>query len=104
MSISKKPFSSRGNEQTMKEAIAAMLDVYRLRGRLSEQQLLASWEKVLGSVVARRTDKLYIKNKILFAHLSSAALRQELHYEREKIKDLLNKEVGAEVITDIVLK
>jgi hypothetical protein len=37
----------------------------------------------------------------LFVQLNNAALKQELSYGREKIKKMLNKEVGEEVLLDV---
>ena len=52
--------------------------------------------------MAKYTRNLYIRNQILYVHLSSAALRQELMMGRELLVRKLNEKVGANVITNII--
>ena len=74
-----------------------------LESPLNEQRLLAAWPKVLGPA-AIYTDGLFIRNQVLYVHLTSAVLRQELMMGRALLVRHLNKEVGATVITDIVFR
>jgi len=71
---------------------------------MSETQIIASWEAVVGKMIAKHTQKLFIHKKILFVTLDSAALREELSYARQKLIKVLNKKVGMEVIKDIIFK
>ena len=75
-----------------------------LESPLNERRLIAAWSEVLGSAVASYTRELYIKNQVLYVHLTSAALRQELMMERELLVRNLNRHVGAQVITDIMFR
>jgi predicted nucleic acid-binding Zn ribbon protein len=95
---------SKHNEHTLKEAIDQLLKAYKLDGKLAERRLIASWEKVMGTMIARHTKDLYIKQKQLFVTLDSAALRNELLLAKTKIVKMLNEEAGSEVITEVVLK
>lgn len=90
------------NEQSIKEVISELLEAYKLESKLNQVQLINSWEKLLGKNLAKHTKELYIKNQILYVKVDSAALRQELSYAKEKIRDSLNKEVGKNVIEDII--
>ena len=96
--------SRRSNDQTIKEAVDSMLKAYRLDGKLQQLKLIDSWEKLMGPTVAHRTVEIKIYGKKLFVILNSASLRQELFQEREKIIKLLNEEVGAAVIEEIVFQ
>ena len=49
-------------------------------------------------------DEVVLKNKTLYVNISSSVLRQELSYGKQKIVELLNKEIGSEVITKVVLR
>ncbi|HET6225061.1 MAG TPA: DUF721 domain-containing protein [Bacteroidia bacterium] len=95
---------SKHNEHTLKEAIEQLLKAYRLDGKLAERKLIASWEQVMGAMIAKHTTDLYIKHKQLFVTLDSAALRNELSLAKTKIVKMLNEEVGSEVITEVILK
>ena len=90
------------NEISIKEAIKKLLKAYRLEDKLNETRLINSWEKVVGKLISKHTTNLYIKKKILFVRLDSAALKTELSYSKEKIIKMLNDEVGVETIYGIV--
>lgn len=81
-----------------------MLDTYRLRDRLNEAKIIHAWNRVVGEMIARNTSDLRIRNGTLYIKVSSAPLRNELMFARKKILVALNREAGAEVISDIVLK
>lgn len=95
---------SKHNEHTLKEAIDQLLKAYKLDGKLAERKLIASWEQVMGAMIAKHTKDLYIKHKQLFVTLDSAALRNELSLAKTKIVKMLNDEAGSEVITEVILK
>ena len=95
---------SKHNEHSLKEVIDQLLKAYKLDDKLAERKLIASWEAVMGVMIAKHTKDLYIKHKQLFVTLDSAALRNELLLAKTKIVKMLNDEVGTEVINDVILK
>ena len=94
----------KSNEQPLKDAVTDMLKAFNLEERMLQYKLIASWEKIMGPTVARRTVEIRFYEKKLFITLNSASLRQELFNERDKIRNLLNEETGAEVVTEVVFK
>jgi predicted nucleic acid-binding Zn ribbon protein len=95
---------SGSNNQSLGDAIREFLHSYHLEDKLNETKVIQSWGKVVGPMVEKHTHGLYIRNRILFVKVESAALRQELSYSRSKIIAALNKEVKSEVIEDLVLR
>ena len=89
-------------DQSIGAAIKEFFQAYHLEEKVNETQLIHSWEKVLGTLIANHTRDLKIRNKILFVRIDSPALRNELIYQKEKILNSLNGEVNAKVIEDIV--
>ncbi len=75
-----------------------------LEAPLNEYRLLQAWKDVTGPAVNRYTDNLYIKNQVLYVHLTSSVLRQELMMGRALLVKDLNKQVGAQVIVNIVFR
>jgi predicted nucleic acid-binding Zn ribbon protein len=94
----------KSNQQPLKEVIEEYLAAFKLDSKLTELKLVGSWEKIMGRTIAKHTQEIYIKNKILYLKLNSSVLRNELSFGKEKIIQLMNQEVGAEVIVDVVLK
>lgn len=84
--------------------IDQLLKAYKLDDKLAERRLIASWESVMGAMIAKHTKDLYIKHQQLFVTLDSAALRNELSLAKTKIVKMLNDEVGSQVIVEVILK
>ncbi len=87
---------------SLKEAIDEMLEFYRLRTKFDETYIAAHWEKIMGSPIAVRTTQIYVKEGKLFIALDSAPLRNELLMAKHKIITLINQEIGAELISEVV--
>lgn len=92
------------NDQTVREAIDALLRTYGLDGKMREVRLIGSWEKVMGKMIARHTKEIFIRERKLFVRVDSAALREELSYAKEKLVKMLNEEAGGSVIDEVVLQ
>lgn len=75
-----------------------------LESPLNEQRLLDAWPQILGPTIDSYTQNLFIRNQVLYVHLTSAALRQELMMGRELLVRNLNQKVGATVITNIIFR
>ena len=95
----------RKNEPTdLGTAFKEMLKAFRIEGRFHENNLINSWEKVMGTPIAKRTSKLYIHDKKLYVFLSSAPLKHELNMSRDKILVMLTKEFGESIINEVIIK
>tara|TARA_B100000780_G_C20882803_1_gene351225 strand:- start:73 stop:363 length:291 start_codon:yes stop_codon:yes gene_type:complete len=91
----------RAREQTIGEVIKDLLKNYDITSKLNEAHIVTLWDKLMGPSVARHTVNIEVEKRVLFVQLNNAALKQELSYGREKIKKMLNKEVGEEVLLDV---
>lgn len=95
----------RKNEPTdLGSAIKEMLKAFKIEDRFHESNLVNSWEKVMGTPIAKRTSKLYIRDKKLYVYLTSAPLKHELSMSRDKILVLLAKEFGNSIINEVIIK
>ncbi len=90
------------------EAIGLLIRQYMrqngIESPLNEYRLIQSWNEVVGPAIARYTSDMYIKNQILYVHLTSSVLRQELMMGRELLVKSLNNKVGAQVIVNIIFR
>ena len=93
----------RTNTVNIREVINEVLDEYKISDKLKESRVIAAWPDVLGPL-ARPTDELYIKNKVLFVKLSSSVVRGELSMMRSSLIRCLNEKVGDEAINDIIFR
>jgi predicted nucleic acid-binding Zn ribbon protein len=57
----------------------------------------------MGAMIARHTSNISLRKGKLYLKIESAALKQELTYSKDKIKEIFNKELGENVITDVLI-
>lgn len=88
--------------QSVGNAIRDLLNSYNLSSKFDEATLLNSWEGIVGSHIAKRTKKLYIKNKVLFVEFDSPSMRHDFEFHKEHVIALLKNSFGENVITAII--
>lgn len=68
---------------------------------LMERQVVASWNDVMGTMVANLTRSVELKNGTLIVKISSAALKAQLFECRREVVKKMNAHVGCEVVKDV---
>lgn len=86
------------------DAIRQFLAQSRIKGGIQAMQIEEVWEQIMGKTVARYTDKIRIVNKTLYISTSVAPLRQELLFQKEKIKQRVNEALGGNEISEVVIQ
>ncbi|MGZ3939313.1 MAG: DUF721 domain-containing protein [Flavisolibacter sp.] len=86
------------------DAIKQYLNQSRLKGDIQAMQIQELWEKIMGKTIARYTENLKIINRTLFITTNVAPLKQELLYQKEKIKLRVNEALGEKLIDEVVIK
>jgi predicted nucleic acid-binding Zn ribbon protein len=92
------------NTELLSDVIHQVLKEQHLDKPLNEKRLIDAWPLILGASIMKYTSEIYIKNRVLYVNLSSSVLRHDLFMSRDEIKNSLNKQVGAEVIVDIIFR
>ena len=94
----------RSKTISLAEALKDYITEMNMGGKLSEIGVINSWEEIVGKAISSRTTKIFIKDHILYVHLNSSVVRNELVMLREALRQQLNRKAGSEVIKDIVLR
>jgi predicted nucleic acid-binding Zn ribbon protein len=92
------------NTELLSDVIRQVLKEQHLDKPLNEKRLIEAWPLVLGNNIMQYTTELSIKNKVLYVNLNSSVLRHDLFLSREEIKNSLNKQVGFDVISEIIFR
>lgn len=92
------------NDISLQEAMQDMLRQYRLEPQLNETRIKMLWEKLMGKTISTYTSNISLRKNTLYLTILSAPLKHELSFAKEKIKTLLNEEMGEEVIKDVVIR
>ncbi|MDR1980225.1 MAG: DUF721 domain-containing protein [Tannerellaceae bacterium] len=95
----------RKNTQSIADVLKDFFeDNAGLYEKILEERIRRGWEEVLGPVIMRYTQNLYIRNQVLYVSLTSSVLRNELTLSRERLVKSLNDYAGANVIRHIVIR
>ena len=86
------------------DAIKQFLNQSRLKGSIQALQIEDVWESVMGKTISRYTENIKVIDKTLFITTNVAPLKQELIYQKEKIKLRVNEALGENVIENIVIQ
>lgn len=92
------------NELHISEIIQKITKKYNLQYGLNKIEARQAWHTVMGKTISKHTDSVELKDGTLYVELSSAALRQELYYGKEKIIHLINEEMRSKAVSEVVLK
>ena len=94
----------RSNTRTIGQVIEQLIEAYKIRGKISEAGVINYWEELLGKGVASETSRIYMKKRVLFVHVNSSVLRNELFMMRDSIKEKLNEKAGEKIIDSVVFR
>ena len=91
--------------KSLKNVIGNIIDSSnKLNSGLNNIKVQNLRREVMGNNVNSYTNEIVLKKNTLYVNLNSSVLRQELSFGKQKIIDLLNKELGKTVIKKIVLR
>lgn len=88
---------------SMKQAVEKWLEVYRLRQKFDESSVASFWEEIIGSYIANRTQKIFVKDKKLFVKVESAVVKHELTLMRKQIIGRINEHIGQVLVEELVI-
>lgn len=94
----------RSNTQKLSDILKDYIEENKLEKKLTEVDLIASWEMVVGKTIAKYTESLRINNGTLFVKTTSPALRSELVMMKEQLRTRLNEHAGSELIREIIFR
>ena len=86
------------------EVISDYMREMKIDRKIMEARLINSWPSIVGTTIARQTEKIYIRKGVFYVHLRSPVLRNELSYMKTRIMEVLNETAGEVIITSVVLK
>jgi len=92
------------NDYSLAEAMQAMIKEYRLGSQLNEMRVKSLWASLMGKTINTYTSQIMVRKGVLYISILSAPLKHELSYAKDKIRDLMNAELGEDFIKDVVIR
>jgi hypothetical protein len=91
-------------EYSISEAMQQFLNGSRIKGDIQALQIEDLWEEIMGKTIARYTDKLQIIGDKLIITTNVAPLKNELSYQREKIRQRVNEAMKQKLINEVIIR
>jgi hypothetical protein len=91
-------------QYSMAEALKKFLESSRLKGGIQAMQIGDIWEEIMGKTIARHTEKLQIIGDKLIITTHIGPLKQELVYQKEKIKQRVNEALGQKLVNEVIIQ
>lgn len=95
---------ARRHPQRIGAILEKTLKKMSLDRKLKEQEIWNVWNSVVGESVSRHAQPDFMKNRILFAKVSSSPWMQQLHYMGKGICEALNERLGTNIVEEIRFK
>ena len=97
--------AKRNNEHiSISDALKEFVESNKLEKGLNKVNVADAWANLMGNGVNNYTTSVNLERDTLYIQLSSSVLREELSYGKEKIINMLNEELGKNIIKKLVLR
>ena len=92
------------NQHSLKDVLQEMVDTMKWQEKLSETKIRKVWAEKMGTTINQYTKEINLRKGKLFITITAASLKQELSYEREKIKEMMNAQLGSVAVLDVIVR
>ncbi len=92
------------NESPIGDILKEIIQQNKLQPGMDQVSVKDAWNNLMGNGVNSYTRNVVLKNGTLYVELTSAVLREELAYGKDKIIRMINEELRRDVVKDVVLR
>jgi hypothetical protein len=92
------------NQHSLKDVLRDLVGEMKWKEPLNEAKVREVWKEKMGTTINTYTRDIVLRKGKLFITLSSASLKHELSYEKEKIQSMMNMELGGAFVTEVVVR
>lgn len=86
------------------DVLKEFIEANKLQAGMDKIDVRDAWKNLMGNGVNNYTREIMLKGTTLYVELTSAVLREELSYGKEKIVKMINEELRREVVKEVVLR
>jgi len=92
------------NEGSISDVLKQFIEKNKLQAGMDVIDVQEAWKSLMGNGVNSYTKEVVLKGSTLYVSLTSAVLREELSYGKDKIIKMINEELRKEVVTNVILR
>jgi hypothetical protein len=91
-------------EMSLQEAMQQFLSQSKLKQRVRALEIKDVWAELMGNTIAKYTDDIKLINQQLIITTSVAPLKQELLFQKEKIRNRINELFDEHAVKEVIIK
>ncbi|WP_313580715.1 DciA family protein [Chishuiella sp.] len=95
-----KKYEKRSNQQTLGQALEHFIKQSGKEELIWEVKAEEAWFAVMGKFFEKYTDRVEVRQRILYVKINSPAMRQELLMGKSKIIANINEEIKKDFLVD----
>ena len=92
------------NENNIGDLIRQFSQEKRIKDGLTRKKVESAWAEIMGQFISNETESIRLDKGVLRLKITSASLRQELHYSRDQIRVKLNEHLGESYIMEVIVR
>ena len=92
------------NDHPLSELVQQFAQSDKIKPDLYRKKIEHAWLEIMGRWVNQETRSIRLREGKLTLEIQSGALRQELHFARDKIKEKINEFLEEDYITSVVVR
>ena len=93
----------RKNTQNLSVVLKEYMRAMGIEQKLKQIRITKQWEEIIGRQIANQTEKIFIKDRILFAKIQSSIIKQEILFLKSGIIKKINDLAKEKLIKDIII-
>jgi hypothetical protein len=92
------------NESSVGDVLKQIIQVNKLQPGIDQIAVKEAWKNLMGNGVNSYTKNVVLKGSTLYVELTSAVLREELSYGKDKIIKMINEDVRKDIVAVVILR
>lgn len=92
------------NDSSVGDVLKHIIETNKLQTGIDQIAVKEAWISLMGNGVNSYTKEVTLRKNTLYVELTSAVLRQELSYGKEKIIRMINEEFRRDIVNEIVFR
>ena len=92
------------NDQSIKDVLGDFKQKYKHKRKLDRSRVEQIWKEKMPTTIVGYTQEIKLIGTRLYLQVSSAPLREQLTYDRAKIRDMFNREMQEEVVSEVIVR
>jgi hypothetical protein len=86
------------------DALKQFVQSSKIKNGIRDAQIEEVWSEIMGTTIAKYTDKIYIFDKKLFIETNIGPLKNELGFQKVQIIERVNEKMGENMINEVIIK